>query len=1702
MKTAKKKRFRVMSVFMCFLILISGILVIMGSIRSNQVAAANKITFYFDSSCLGKDDEWETKDPAHVYFYAYKSTKNTGIVPMDPVSGKTGSDGGKLYKGTVDKDQYSYLIILKNDHWSNKEYQTLDYSLNNVKDKDILILNTSGYNVGNDGYVQGMYVKGTFEETTNYSSQKFSILNMDDQDVTLQIKYSTLTKKYENGQWTSWNSDSDVEYSTSESYTISARHYQYKQFEVPDRPGKEPWQSVHIYTSNGTEIKKYYFPEGKILGRSFFYGVTDFQNKTSPLDYGTKLCYQTKDLGSLGSTNYPIYFDKGFFTSAPKYGKISTPSDNYSTASELTKNGNAKYVTNGNVTLSEWSRGNTATNIDLSSQIMSVEYNGVQYNLFAPQNAGDNHVKVNDNVAVISGKYTVQSTGNDLGGQNYLTVKADFFDYQYDKFNPASDDGTPQYSYYVYNNDNSHTNKTEKSKLGNAKRPYLAINEAISESEYGTDASNVPMYLGQFWLPLEDGSYGTSTKAYDDNTAPYQRAGNNSYFGFNQRYWINGEQDYGYYTHFGFGNKLNNFKWGANLAFRTNDQQSGTHRPFDAVAQGLVNDYLDGSTSSVYAPNGKLKSKSGNTTVPYFDKSWWEGSYDTSLGSINKAEYLNYYSNLDFPFFEIQSNQITFQNGYTNSSLLSDTTDHYAGTYYVFDSKEYSIKVEGTPGNCTLKKSNKKHLNSNDESEMVYDNYGSDGAANDATGQALGLFPFNSSDEGGFNSDKLHYGYGIRYDIDFFLTDTGTIDGTQNGTPITFTFQGDDDVWVFLDGRLVLDMGGAHKNALGEINFKTKQTWISAIGSANTNSIISDNTTDGNTDDSAISRNRSSVTKSFSNWGNRISQGRHTITMFYMERGMLNSNLYVMFNLPLELTKYDLQTDTDFTGINTGFKDATKKVAENDVFNYQIQNKGTTKVVGSEYKYPSYETVNRVNNEVENQTTQLSPVSDLSVTSTEEVDLDNLYLDLSSFNGWENNNAKFAVIYFEPNTNAYLRFFGEPVSSGSHIYKVPKPTQSAVDTFRIIRVPPGNYTDQDISGSGRFDQVDNYIKAHSNNGEGIWNATNYIICVADNNNCKITGWQDKTCPYEYNRDDNRTKTVQTYNIPQHTYDFKGSSGSYQPMISLVENVEHGVTYQLTEPDFGGGGVTTFDTRSVTSGSTTAKGVVSMQYGEMATFSKQLEGGSQMKVKLLDTLSAPVSGSRANNYNDSTGRKASDYYVTHYKQDTLATADKYRKYAGIYRGDDVAAISPLTHVDSVYSTGSPAPNNYSTNHVINPQVEDGALEFVFADPKNAADGYVYLRQVVVNEVRTVKLRISKDILANEKCDDKDKFDFKIVFSNIFGDSTGDSNIVYNQIAYKKYNSDGTKVGNEHYLGDDDSLNNDGSFSLEKGQYIEIENIPVKTNYYLTETPDSQDFTLSNEYSVNMGSSGSEIVLNGDMSAVVTNKRTTGTIQVQKLVYDESGNLMNADGSLTTEFTLMIGLKAPGEVNLDNYPIKFMQDGSDLVATSKAVKLTAAQLTSYPSDYPAGENWAVYNVTVKANTAADGAYRLNIQNVPYKTEYKVNERSAPLGFVIPTLATKPSGSVWETQDYNSDYTNTTSYNNVMYKDSTQTLDSTDNDLVTVENNLNPIEMPSTGGSGVVLIFPLGILAIVLSGAAVMIYKRKIDNGSILRKGRYMK
>ena len=73
-------------------------------------------------------------------------------------------------------------------------------------------------------------------------------------------------------------------------------------------------------------------------------------------------------------------------------------------------------------------------------------------------------------------------------------------------------------------------------------------------------------------------------------------------------------------------------------------------------------------------------------------------------------------------------------------------------------------------------------------------------------------------------------GYGIEFDMNFYMTNTGyLVDEENNKHDIAFNFSGDDDVWVFIDGHLVLDLGGAHGRTEGNINFSEQEAFVSAV---------------------------------------------------------------------------------------------------------------------------------------------------------------------------------------------------------------------------------------------------------------------------------------------------------------------------------------------------------------------------------------------------------------------------------------------------------------------------------------------------------------------------------------------------------------------------------------------------------------------------------------------------------------------------------------------------------------------------------------------------------------------------------------------------------------------------------------------------------------------------------------------------------
>lgn len=170
------------------------------------------------------------------------------------------------------------------------------------------------------------------------------------------------------------------------------------------------------------------------------------------------------------------------------------------------------------------------------------------------------------------------------------------------------------------------------------------------------------------------------------------------------------------------------------------------------------------------------------------------------------------------------------------------------------------------------------------------DNIRRPGYEYDAKDGASSYQEYNSADDATTN-----YFFGLRTDIEFFLpNDTDTQDEYGNygnistrGEHMVFDFHGDDDVWVFVDGELLLDIGGLHGIMHGRIDFSTGTISYGADGAENVSSFS-------------------------------MSEGTHHMTVYYMERGSSQSNCAIYFNIAprydLEITKEDIVTADKLDG--------------------------------------------------------------------------------------------------------------------------------------------------------------------------------------------------------------------------------------------------------------------------------------------------------------------------------------------------------------------------------------------------------------------------------------------------------------------------------------------------------------------------------------------------------------------------------------------------------------------------------------------------------------------------------------------------------------------------------------------------------------------------------------------------------------------
>ena len=361
---------------------------------------------------------------------------------------------------------------------------------------------------------------------------------------------------------------------------------------------------------------------------------------------------------------------------------------------------------------------------------------------------------------------------------------------------------------------------------------------------------------------------------------------------------------------FGYDN-FNRFM-AINNSQRNDNNTNGNNHIYYAY-QGLVAD----TTSTGNADGAPLLNGTTSAVEPHFNKEFLLGknSKNAKLGEV--------YDNVAFPF--------------TKKAIFNEDQ---GVDYWYFDSKDTTLYL-------------KQNSEQNSDSKYFLQKSTDDKKKNSVNVNASsgpqsqnGYFPFNETATSGVAS-TYNYGFGTKLQMDFTLTDDGKVETNKivgekkEKTSIKFFFSGDDDVWVFIDGQLALDVGGAHGKVSGLLEFGATDDGKNSV-TAYVSKVKQGGTSGSDQDKNSV--------KSVTYNGEPINfyaQGttlpldkgkKHTLTMYYMERGMWESNMAVAFNFP-DNNELQVQKEVDLTNVtDDDFKNCFKN---QKIFNFTIQNQAT-----------------------------------------------------------------------------------------------------------------------------------------------------------------------------------------------------------------------------------------------------------------------------------------------------------------------------------------------------------------------------------------------------------------------------------------------------------------------------------------------------------------------------------------------------------------------------------------------------------------------------------------------------------------------------------------------------------------------------------------------------------------------------------------
>lgn len=354
-----------------------------------------------------------------------------------------------------------------------------------------------------------------------------------------------------------------------------------------------------------------------------------------------------------------------------------------------------------------------------------------------------------------------------------------------------------------------------------------------------------------------------------------------------------------------------------NSQYNEDPQNNDNNHTYYAY-QGLVKD-----TTSTGKATGEPLLKGTEIVEPHFNKDFLSGE------NSKKAKLGEVYENVKFPF--------------TKKENLFDNDPGV--DYWYFDSKDTTLYLKQDSEQNSDSKYFLQSADNRESSKNV--------SASSNSKDPYGYFPFNETANPGVFS-TYNYGFGTKLQMDFTLTDDGMVetekaDGQKVKTSIKFFFSGDDDVWVFIDGKLALDVGGAHGEVSGLLEFGEKKTpdGLKNSVTAYVSRVKKGGTSDKEDKDErtvtdavkTVKYNKEEIKFYAEGTTLTFDKGqKHTLTMYYMERGMWESNMAVAFNFP-DNNELQVQKEVDLSNVTDD--DFKKCFTGRKIFNFTIQNQAT-----------------------------------------------------------------------------------------------------------------------------------------------------------------------------------------------------------------------------------------------------------------------------------------------------------------------------------------------------------------------------------------------------------------------------------------------------------------------------------------------------------------------------------------------------------------------------------------------------------------------------------------------------------------------------------------------------------------------------------------------------------------------------------------